>query len=99
LHPGSGRYVAADEATLRRLAGAIDREAVEQALGGWLSGRLRRGKAARARRGRKPTKPNRKRKAAGQRRARCADHRPPLAQVAVDGKVVRGAGRAGEPPR
>jgi predicted transposase YbfD/YdcC len=95
LHPGSGRYVAADEATLRRLAGAIDGDAFELALDRWLSGRVRRGKAARARRGRKPAKPTRGRKAAGQRRARRAGHRPPLAQVAVDGKVVRGARRAG----
>lgn len=93
LHPGSGQHVAPDEATLRRLAGDIDGDAFEQALGSWLSGRVRRAAAARARRGRKPPKPTRKRKAKGQRQARRAGHRPPLAQVAVDGKVVRGARR------
>jgi hypothetical protein len=93
VHPGSGQHVAPDEATLRRLAGDIDGDAFEQALGGWLSGRVRRAAAARARRGRKPSKPTRKRKAKGQRQARRGGHRPPLAQVAVDGKVVRGARR------
>jgi predicted transposase YbfD/YdcC len=93
-HPGSGRYVAPDEATLRRVAGEVDGEVFEQALGGWLSAQVRRRRAARARRGRKPAKPTRNRKAKGQRRARCGGHRPPLAQVAVDGKVVRGARRA-----
>lgn len=49
--PGSGRYLAPDEATLRRLAGVLDAEAFEVAVAGWLSGRVRRAWAARARRG------------------------------------------------
>jgi len=92
VHPGSGRYVAPDEATLRRVAGDIDAEVFEQALSRWLSGRTRRKQAARARRGRQPASPKR-RKAKGQRRARRGGHRPPMPQVAVDGKVVRGARR------
>jgi predicted transposase YbfD/YdcC len=93
-HPVTGLYVAADEATLRRVCARIDGEAFERAVGGWLSGRVRRAAAARARRGRQPAKPSRKRKARGQRRSRRDGHRPALAQVAVDGKVVRGARRA-----
>lgn len=93
-HPGSGRYVAPDEATLRRVCGLVEAEAFEQALGGWLSGRARRAVAAHARRG----GPGRS-KAAGQRRTRRGGHRPPLGQVAVDGKVIRGArGRHGTVP-
>jgi hypothetical protein len=90
---GTGRYVAADEATLRRVAGQVDGEAFERAVDGWLSARARRAAAARARRGRKPATPPRRRKAQGQRRGRRGGHRPALPQVAVDGKVVRGARR------
>lgn len=90
VHPGSGRYVAPDEATLRRVCGLVDGEAFEQAVSGWLSGRVRRAAAARGRRGRRPA---RKPKATGQRRGRRAGHQAALAQVAVDGKVVRGARR------
>jgi predicted transposase YbfD/YdcC len=92
-HPDTGRYVAPDEATLRRVCGQLDGDAFEQAVAGWLSGRVRRAAAARARIGRNPTKPSRKRKAQGQRSGRRSGHRPRLAQVAVDGKVVRGARR------
>jgi predicted transposase YbfD/YdcC len=90
---GTGRYVAPDEATLRRVAGQVDGEAFERAVDGWLSARARRAGAARARRGRKPATPSHKRKAQGQRRGRRGGHRPALPQVAVDGKVVRGARR------
>lgn len=90
--PGSGLYLAPDEATLRRLAGDLDAEAFEVAVAGWLSGRVRRAWAARARRGRKPS---RNRKAAGQRKARRAAAWPARRQLAVDGKAVRGA-RTGE---
>jgi hypothetical protein len=92
-HPVTGLYVAPDEATLRRVCGRIDGDAFEQAVGGWLSGRVRRAAAARARRGRRPGKLSRAGKAAGQRASRRGGRRPPLPQVAVDGKVVRGARR------
>jgi predicted transposase YbfD/YdcC len=97
LDPASGRYVAPDEATLRRLAAVIDVEAFEAALGRWLSGRMRRVQAARARTGCKPVgvKAKRRREAKGQRSGRAGGRRPGLPQVAVDGKVVRGA-RSGE---
>jgi predicted transposase YbfD/YdcC len=94
-HPGTGRYVAPDEATLRRVCGQVDGEAFEQAVAGWLAARVRRARAARARTGPKPTMRSRRRKAQGQRRGRREGHRPGLGQVAVDGKVVRGA-RSGE---
>jgi predicted transposase YbfD/YdcC len=92
-HPVSGRYVAPDEATLRRVAGQVDAEAFEQALAGWLSGRVRRRAAAHARRGRGPATTARGRKAAGQRRSRRGGHRPAMPQLTVDGKVMRGARR------
>jgi predicted transposase YbfD/YdcC len=98
LHPGSGRYVAPDEATLRRLAGEVDADAFEQALSRWLSGQAHRKQAARARRGRQPGGQKR-RKAEGQRRAGHGGHRPPMPQLCVDGKVVRGAkGKGGKAP-
>jgi predicted transposase YbfD/YdcC len=92
-HPVTGLYVAPDEATLRRVCGRIDGDGFEAAVGGWLSGRVRRAAAARARRGRRPGKPPRAGKAAGQRLGRRGGYRPALPQVAVDGKVVRGARR------
>lgn len=97
--PGTGRLVAADEATLRRVAAGIDADVFEQAVCGWLSGLARRRQAARARRGRKSAKPTQRRKAKGQRRGRRGGHRPQMPQLAIDGKVVRGAtGKAGKAP-
>jgi predicted transposase YbfD/YdcC len=89
--PVSGRWVAPDEATFRRLAAVIDAVGFEAALGGWLTGRIRRRRAAHARTGRKPGKARRRGKARGQRRPRVGGHRPSRAQLTVDGKVVRGA--------
>lgn len=89
--PGSGRYVGADEATIRRVCQAIDADALDAAVGRWLCGRVRRAAAARARVGRRPAGDRRSRKAGGQRRARRSGHVPPLPGLAVDGKTVRGA--------
>jgi predicted transposase YbfD/YdcC len=94
--PVTGCYAGPDEATLRRVCQAIDADALDAAVGRWLAGRVRRRAAARARRGRRPGREGRMRKAAGQRRARRGGHIPPRAGLAVDGKTVRGARGTGQ---
>lgn len=88
--PVTGRYVGPEEATVRRVLRDVDAEEVDAALGGWLAGRVRRGVAARARRGHKPAKARRGRRR-GQRRVGRGGHTPPRPGLAVDGKTVRGA--------
>ena len=95
--PVTGRYVGPDEKIVRNLCARVDADALDLALGGWLTRRCLRAGEARARTGRKPprgAKARRRAKAAGQRRARRSvegRHRPPWVGLAVDGKTTRGA--------
>jgi predicted transposase YbfD/YdcC len=99
--PGTGRYVGPDEKTVRNLCARVDADALDLAIGGWVTRRCLRARHARARTGRKPprgAKARRRTKAAGQRRARRsteAAHRPAWAGLAVDGKTTRGARTGG----
>ena len=100
--PASGRYVGPDEKTVRRVCAMVDGDAVDGALGWWVTRRAALAVAARSRVGRPRRKADRRKadrrsrraKAAGQRRARNSvrdRHRPVMPGVAVDGKTARGA--------
>ena len=100
--PASGRYLGPDEKTVRRVCAMVDGDAVDGALGRWVTRRTALAVAARSRVGRPRRKADRRKadrrsrraKAAGQRRARKSvrdRHRPVMPGVAVDGKTARGA--------
>jgi len=101
VDPATGRRIGPDEKTVRGLCARLDADALDVAVGQWLHRRAAAAARAKARTGRRPSPERNARqraKAAGQRRQRASTrgrHRPPLPQVAVDGKTSRGAKAAG----